>query len=174
MFNLTTYSEFVAMELADKQAKKLNEVFPTESQRVAIAEANPDFSYEESQDETPICKLVDFTLELCLMPLQEEHYYLSRIGDKLIKLSMQMIIRHLNFITERITERKMRTQKVLSILEDLHNIQVAINTRLVPQIEMRLMQVARMNGDTEITEQEVSDEYVAPLIEQIMKRFELV
>ena len=30
MFNLTTYSEFVAMELADKQAKKLNEVFPTE------------------------------------------------------------------------------------------------------------------------------------------------
>ena len=30
MFNLTTYSEFVAMELADKQASKLNEVFPSE------------------------------------------------------------------------------------------------------------------------------------------------
>ena len=29
LFNLTTYSEFVAMELADKQASKLNEVFPT-------------------------------------------------------------------------------------------------------------------------------------------------
>ena len=79
-----------------------------------------------------MCKLVDFTLDICLMPLQEEHYYLPRVGDKLIKLSMQMIIRHLNFITERITERKMRTPVVLSILEDLHNIQVAINTRLVP------------------------------------------
>ena len=56
------------------------------------------------------------------MPLQEENYYLPRLGDKLIKLSIQMIVRHLNFLTERITERKMRTQFVLSILEDLHNI----------------------------------------------------
>ena len=73
------------------------------------------------------------------MPLQEEHYYLPRLGDKLIKLSIQMIVRHLNFLTERITERKMRTQFVLSILEDLHNIQVAINTRLVPTIEQCLL-----------------------------------
>lgn len=56
------------------------------------------------------------------MPMQEENYYLPRVGDKLIKLSVQMIIRHLNFITERITERKLRTQHVLSILEDLHNL----------------------------------------------------
>ena len=91
-------------------------------QRAANAEANPDFSYEEDQDVSLVCKLVDFTLELCMMPLQEEHYYLPRVGDKLIKLSMQIVIRHLNFITERITERKMRTQVVLSIIEDLHNI----------------------------------------------------
>ena len=66
--------------------------------------------------------MADFTIELCLMPLAGEHYYLPAIGDKLIKLSVQMIVRHLNFITERITERKMRTQVVLAILEDLHNI----------------------------------------------------
>ncbi len=52
-----------------------------------------------------------------------------------------MIVRHLNFITERITERKLRTQHVLSILEDLHNIQVAVNTKLVPEIEKRLVEV---------------------------------
>ena len=109
-------------------------MFPSEHQRAANSDhSSPEKGQQEDPDEKLImCKLVDFTLDLCLMPLQEEHYYLPRVGDKLIKLSMQMIIRHLNFITERITERKMRTQVVLSILEDLHNIQVAINTRLVP------------------------------------------
>lgn len=30
LFNLATYGEFVAMELADKQLKKLEQAFPTE------------------------------------------------------------------------------------------------------------------------------------------------
>lgn len=68
-----------------------------------------------------------------------------------------MIIRHLNFITERITERKLRTQHVLSILEDLHNIQVGIKVKLVPVFEKRLLEVAAMNGNTELTEEQVSD-----------------
>ena len=88
--------------------------------RAAQAEQNPDLTGDP--DDGPMCKLAEFTLDLCLMPLQEDNYYLPRVGDKLIKLSIQMIVRHLNFITERITQRKMRTPVVLSILEDLRNI----------------------------------------------------
>jgi len=54
-----------------------------------------------------LCKLADFTIKLCLMPLQE--FYLPKLGDKLIKLSVQIVVRHLNFLTERISERKLRT-----------------------------------------------------------------
>lgn len=99
------------MQLADKQLQKLNQSFPSEQQRSVNSDANPDFSEEaaEESQKGQLCKLADFTIELCLMPLQEEHFYLARVGDKLIKLSIQMIVRHLNFITERITERKLRT-----------------------------------------------------------------
>ena len=63
----------------------------------------------DTDDIEPVCKMADFTVDLCMKPLQEEYFYLPRVGDKLIKLSIQIIVRHLNFITERITERKMRT-----------------------------------------------------------------
>ena len=68
----------------------------------------------------------------------------------------------------------MRTQLVLSILKDLHNIQVAINTKLVPQIEHRLLEVTRLQGNSEVTAAQISADYVAPLVAQVMKRFELV
>ena len=128
---------------------------------------NPDFSENapEPEQQGQLCKLADFTIELCLMPVQVEQYYLPRIGDKMIKLSVQMVIRHLNYITERITERKLRTQNVLAILEDLHNIQVAINTKLVPVFEQRLMEIAKLNGNDELTGEEISEGYIAPLIE---------
>lgn len=35
LFNLSTYSEFVAMQLADQQEMKLNSAFPSQSQKAA-------------------------------------------------------------------------------------------------------------------------------------------
>ena len=78
MFNLATYGEFVAMELADRQTSILRLTFPEQ-------QSKPEGEEEKMVKE---CKLADETIRFCLMPLQAEHYYLPRVGDKLIKLSI--------------------------------------------------------------------------------------
>ena len=90
LFNLATYSEFVAMNLADRQRQKLEQAFPSEQQLADAAESNPDFTEDVTEESQmgQLCKLADFTIELCLMPLNEEFFYLPRVGDRLIKLSV--------------------------------------------------------------------------------------
>ena len=87
LFNLSTYSEFVAMELADRQTQILQTVFPEKVQDGSQAAAAEDA--EEDVSMSPlVCKIADQTIDLCLMPLHEEHYYLPRVGDKFIKLTV--------------------------------------------------------------------------------------
>jgi predicted thioredoxin/glutaredoxin len=53
----------------------------------------------------------------------ENEIYLSEIGDKLIKLAVQFVIRHLNWVMDKINEKKtMSSERLLFILEDLSNL----------------------------------------------------
>ena len=64
---------------------------------------------------------------------------MPRVGDKLIKLSIQMIVRHLNFITEKMIERKLRIKDVIAIMDDLKALQSGVTDELVPVIEAQLL-----------------------------------
>jgi hypothetical protein len=59
------------------------------------------------------------TIEYCMKVLSDD-YYIQEIGDKLIKLSVQFIIRELNWVMDKINEKKsLATERILFILEDL-------------------------------------------------------
>jgi hypothetical protein len=47
--------------------------------------------------------------------------YLHEIGDKLIKMAFQFIVKHLNWVMDKINEKKsIATERILFILEDLN------------------------------------------------------
>jgi hypothetical protein len=49
--------------------------------------------------------------------------YLPEIGDKLIKMAFQFIVKHLNWVMEKINEKKsLATERILFILEDLNQL----------------------------------------------------
>jgi hypothetical protein len=51
----------------------------------------------------------------------QEPLYLKEIGDKLIKVAVQFIVKHLNWVMEKINEKKsLATERILYILEDLN------------------------------------------------------
>ena len=61
------------------------------------------------------------TIELCQRAVDPDQLYLDEAGDRLIKLSIQLLVRHLNFFLDKVQEkRSMATDKVLFLLEDLH------------------------------------------------------
>ena len=53
-----------------------------------------------SEEEVELEALSNATVQLCLKALEEEQLFLLECGDRLIKLCMQLIVRHLNHITE--------------------------------------------------------------------------
>jgi hypothetical protein len=47
--------------------------------------------------------------------------YLREIGDKIIKMAFQFIVKHLNWVMDKINEKKsIATERILFILEDLN------------------------------------------------------
>ena len=50
-----------------------------------------------------------------------------------------MIVRHLNFITEKMIERKLRIKDVIAIMDDLKALQSGVTDELVPVIEAQLL-----------------------------------
>jgi len=74
---------------------------------------------EQTNDQLkPIYKV---TIGLCEELMNDESYYLPELCDKLIKLCMQLIIRHLNFIVDKVNEKKsIATARILYFLEDLY------------------------------------------------------
>jgi hypothetical protein len=47
--------------------------------------------------------------------------YLPEIGDKIIKMAFQFIVKHLNWVMDKINEKKsIATERILFILEDLN------------------------------------------------------
>ena len=95
-------------------------------------------------------------------------------GDKLVKLCLQVVIRHLNFIMDKISERKtLPADKILFVLEDLHQLQIGIDHTLVPQIVQRVVGAASKNGH-QADEAQILENFVKPLINQVSRRFELL
>ena len=53
--------------------------------------------------------------------------YLREIGDKLIKLVVQLVIRHINWVMDKISEKKsIATERILYILEDLNQLKKGV------------------------------------------------
>lgn len=49
---------------------------------------------------------------------------MPEIGDKIIKMSFQFIVKHLNWVMDKINEKKsLATERILFILEDLNQLQ---------------------------------------------------
>jgi len=62
------------------------------------------------------------TIKNALKVLGEE-LYLPEIGDKIIKMSFQFIVKHLNWVMDKINEKKsLATERILFILEDLNQL----------------------------------------------------
>ena len=101
-FNLNTYFNVLQIECTEKYQADLEKI------------------YDQTNDQlTPMSHL---TLTTALSLLTNPTIYLAEIGDKLIKLSLQLIVRHLTWVTDKISERgggKMATERVLYIVEDL-------------------------------------------------------
>lgn len=67
--------------------------------------------------------LHETTLSYSLKVLKDD-CYLQEIGDKLIKLSIQFAVRHLNFVMDKINEKKsIATERILYVLDDIHHLQ---------------------------------------------------
>ena len=131
----------MVLEVSDKLTQRLDTSFQPLNKTTV-----PDEVQEEQGQLQP---LAQFTLGLCSSTVNSEMYYLHECGDKLVKLSIQVLVRHLNFIMEKVSERKtLQADKILFILEDLHQLQVGIKNQLVPQIVARISEAALKNGHT--------------------------
>ena len=109
----------MVLEVSDKLTQRLDTSFQPLN-KITV----PDEVQEEQGQLQP---LAQFTLGLCSSTVNSEMYYLHECGDKLVKLSIQVLVRHLNFIMEKVSERKtLQADKILFILEDLHQLQVGI------------------------------------------------
>ena len=106
-FNLQTYLNVLIIENTDRFQQELEKQF--------------------DQTNNSIKPLNQITLVYAQKVLNDE-FYLPEIGDKLIKLSVQFIVRHLNFVMDKVNERKsLGTERILFILEDLSSLQQGIH-----------------------------------------------
>ena len=63
------------------------------------------------------------TIGHALRVLSDE-VYLVEVGDRLIKLAIQIIVRHLNWVLDRLSAKQAMAQdRVLFVLEDLTRLQ---------------------------------------------------
>jgi len=66
---------------------------------------------------------------------------LPEIGDRLIKLAVQMLIRHLNFVIDKINAKKsIPPDSILLILEDLYAMQSELNGKIKSLLCARLLE----------------------------------
>ena len=67
---------------------------------------------------------------------------MPEIGEKLIGLVVQMLIRHLNFVIDKINEKKsMSPDYILFILEDLHAMQSVLHGNIASTLCARLAEI---------------------------------
>ena len=79
--------------------------------------------------------------------------YLDEVGDRLIKLSVQLVVRHLNFVMDYVNNTKslMSTERVLCLLEDLHLLQTHMHSTIAPMIASLLAEkIPQKVGDNDL------------------------
>jgi hypothetical protein len=85
------------------------------------------------------------TLRTCLPLLDPSSTYLPEVGDKLIKLAVQLMVRHLSFLLDKLTGSTLATERLLYLLDDLFQLEEGVNTQLMPAIEARVPAEARQH-----------------------------
>ena len=111
----------------------------------------------------------EVTMRYALKMLDKTQVYLEEIGDKLIKFSVQLVIRNLNFVLDKVSEKKtMATDRLLFILEDLNKLQTAVTEVLLPTIGERI----RETLDFEIRSEVDIKCYLDPLRHELKLRFD--
>ncbi|CDW83466.1 ldlcp-related protein [Stylonychia lemnae] len=149
-FNVQTYLNVLVIENTDKFSQEIEKQF--------------------DQTNDSIKPLHQITISYAVKVLKDD-LYLEEIGDKLIKLSIQFIVRHLNFVMDKVNERKsMATERILFILEDLSALQLDIKNILQPLILVRLSFMGGQKGDQE----ELQVKFVNPLLKELKLRFDLL
>ena len=87
------------------------------------------------------------TLRTCLPLLDTDSTYLPEVGDKLIKLAIQLVVRHLSFLLDKLTGNTLATERLLYLLDDLYLLEHGVTTQLMPAIETRVPAEGRQYVD---------------------------
>ncbi len=99
-FNLHTYLGVVTMEVSERQGLELDKAY-------------------ESTNNADGREWHRVSVGLAAKVLGDG-CYIQEVGDKMIKFAVQLVVRHLNWVMDKINEKKsMATERVLHILEDL-------------------------------------------------------
>eukprot|EP00347_Sterkiella_histriomuscorum_P008964 403343057 len=147
-FNLQTYHNVLVIENIDKFTQELEKQF--------------------DQTNDTLRPIHQITIAYAIKVLKDD-FYLQEIGDKLIKLSVQFVIRHLNFVMDKVNEKKsMATERILYILEDLTLLQKCINKNLAPLILLRLSVVHGLQA----TEEQMRQVFINPILKELKVRFD--
>jgi hypothetical protein len=100
MFNLQTYFNVVTVEITSQFQSEIDKI------------------YDQANNSEGSKSMSSVTIGYIGKVLSQ--LYLPELGDKMIKLAIQFAIRHLNWVMDKINEKKtMSTERLLLILEDL-------------------------------------------------------
>jgi hypothetical protein len=103
-FNLQTYLNLLGIESSEAYQGEIERLY-------------------ESTSAEGLRPISEVTMRYAMRMIDPEQVYLKEIGDKLIKLAIQFIVRNLNFVLDKLNEKKtMSTERVLFILEDLNRL----------------------------------------------------
>ena len=107
-------------------------------------------------------------MNYALRLLDKDELYLAELGDRFIKLAVQFVVRHLNWVMDKINEKRtMSTDRVLYILEDLGKLQSEVRGRLFSCIGERVAEV-----QPGIESLIISQRYLDPLMKELDTRFD--
>lgn len=111
------------------------------------------------------------TLRTCLPLLDPASTYLPEVGDKLIKLAVQVVVRQLNFTLDKLTTSTLATERLLYLLDDLYQLQEGVETQLVPAITDRVPAEARQHVEALAEELRLRFRHIAePCLETLASK----
>lgn len=94
--------------------------------------------------------------------------YMAEIGDKMIKLAVQLVVRHINWVMDKVNEKKsIATERILYILEDLNQLKRGVENQLMPVVCQRIRQ-----SSPELSEEDIYRGYLTSLLQDLSQRFD--
>jgi len=68
-----------------------------------------------------------------------DEVYLPEVGDKMIKLAVQVVIRHINWVMDKVNEKKsIATERILYIIEDMNKLKKGVEDKFMKLIAQRI------------------------------------